>query len=1079
MGITPSREDFVALEGYAQKSDEERRAILQSAGMEITDEDNQIAKFLGTEDEVLGCFIRGIIKTCIHLFNAQRTKEFNTYIEEYKTATNEMLQQKSLEINEWTRLKEEDWNRKEEYYFRHTNIKAHQIQTELGSVDTEDKEKMKEQQRLLKLEECRKKYGTSSDTDESISENAEWDNESFTSSDEHNLDERMQKQYYQFNKSSHHQEDNTPGNTNGKSRMQDETKNGNFQNSRDQSITMAYTADHDMGENSKKSKESMHKPKSTDDLKYFAGLFTVQIKDGQTVQSIIEYLNTNKILEYHVNTIGITTHHGNEYTYFSFFTETAKNNFIKDERVIGTIGKCRDLEWLNKMNRKLTLSITGIDEKYMDIDEVIKTVENKFGKMLGIKQQGKNGKMLSLKLEMEINCTEDELLNTWGILVKNRMIKVEPMNYKYHVIRQRGRTNASIMDIPNEIDDKAFTKLLKESGARFWFKVTNGSKKTYNIMVYFNNEEDRKRAIGKKIKIDNQIFTWFFQTNSRTNNNFQEGERHNRFNRRFQGQMYNRSQGRRIRCDICKKNNHTTDKCYFNKSKDNSRGRRETRRDDNDYRKYGRGRYDNEGNFERPNGYYDNRRYQHPAGNGPYNNKYNNGGNKGNRNHNNYREQQNRRYNNSNINTDNTMTITDTTTKSTEMITKKTVTTDTEIETEEDIIMADAIEIFKNLDTYNAPMEQEEKEKEKTKEKKEKNNNINNEKRNKTDNNHKNKKNNKKENNQKNKNKDNIKIGCINKTINDRRYKIEKIDGHVIKLDILFSGKQKNIRIIGIYNPVDDKIATESINKRIKTWIGDAQILGHEIIILGDFNESAKNKKKRKTLTTTIKNHDLQDVHECLAGNDMLDTWKSGKNSSRIDFIFTSDHILDCITSHEVLEIEDFETDHKGLSIKISIKEKLKINKTKYFNNKKKELNIIKLEPENWDEIADKVEERLLETEKEHINREEIWEKLTTIYDEEKKKIIKQIKKRREEKIEKTKKENKGSEDALTDEEKLENLINEYEKLEKIDKIEHGINKLMDKIIKEIWRKRDTKDYRYSAKEFDKRLIIEEWGTSD
>ncbi|PKK59542.1 hypothetical protein RhiirC2_794694 [Rhizophagus irregularis] len=67
MGITPSREDFVALEGYAKKSEEEHREIIQNAGIEITENDKEIAQFL----------------------------------EDYKTATNDMIQQKTLEMNEW------------------------------------------------------------------------------------------------------------------------------------------------------------------------------------------------------------------------------------------------------------------------------------------------------------------------------------------------------------------------------------------------------------------------------------------------------------------------------------------------------------------------------------------------------------------------------------------------------------------------------------------------------------------------------------------------------------------------------------------------------------------------------------------------------------------------------------------------------------------------------------------------------------------------------------------------------------------------------------------------------------------
>ncbi|PKB94618.1 DNase I-like protein, partial [Rhizophagus irregularis] len=126
-------------------------------------------------------------------------------------------------------------------------------------------------------------------------------------------------------------------------------------------------------------------------------------------------------------------------------------------------------------------------------------------------------------------------------------------------------------------------------------------------------------------------------------------------------------------------------------------------------------------------------------------------------------------------------------------------------------------------------------------------------------------------------NNDNTKSGIIiliRKSLNDRRYKVEKIDGHVIKLDILFKDKQKGIKIIGIYNPNNDKDTTGQIEKKVTAWINEAIKLNQELIILGDFNESANNKKKSKPLTQTIKRHGLEDVHECLTGKDMLDTWK-------------------------------------------------------------------------------------------------------------------------------------------------------------------------------------------------------------
>ncbi|UZO02584.1 uncharacterized protein OCT59_021063 [Rhizophagus irregularis] len=607
MGITPSREKFIALEGYAQKSVEERNTILTNAGMEITQTDKDLAEFLGAEDVTLGCFIRGIITICIDEHNNIRNQEFTRYMEEYKNVNNEMLEQKHIEMNEQIRMMEENWKLKEEYYFKNSTMKKHQIVTELGSVDQEDKEK------LDKYNKCKDMIEKDLEASDDSNEGQLWETNSDTTSDTSDFNQSMTRRYNIYNKSSHLSTNDTPHNTNRNSQMQETIKNGNSQYSRHQSITMAFTADHDMGANSRISKESMHKPKTADDLKYFAGLLTTQIRDAQTDQSIIEYINNNKLLEYHMNTLGRMMKNGNEYTYVGFFTETAKNNFLEDGRVKGTLGNFRDLEWLNKLYKTITISVTGIDEK-MDINEVIEAVERKLGKMQKISQQGKQYGKINLKLVMEIRCTEEELMNTWGILLKNRMIKIEPINYKNHVIRQRGKISASVLDIPNEIDELEVAKILRQTGARYWYKSNNKNKRSYQMNVYFNNEEERKAAIGRKIKIKDQIFTWFFRAESggRQQSNFrQQGSnfrQQGRFNSRYQGQNYNRSFDNRARCYICKKNNHNANKCYFNNDNNKNTNEHRSHRNENQNRPFRQesGRYNNDGKFNFESQYEDN-----------------------------------------------------------------------------------------------------------------------------------------------------------------------------------------------------------------------------------------------------------------------------------------------------------------------------------------------------------------------------------------------------------------------------------------------------------------------------------------
>ncbi|RGB33434.1 hypothetical protein C1646_669365 [Rhizophagus diaphanus] len=151
-------------------------------------------------------------------------------------------------------------------------------------------------------------------------------------------------------------------------------------------------------------------------------------------------------------------------------------------------------------------------------------------------------------------------------------------------------------------------------------------------------------------------------------------------------------------------------------------------------------------------------------------------------------------------------------------------------------------------------------------------------------------------------------------------------------------------------------------------------------------------RRKKKPLTRIIQQQGLKDIQKYLAeGNDNLDTWKNGKYSSRIDYIFTSDDILEETLSNKILDINEFSTDHKALTITIKLKEKINYKKQEIFEKIKKESKYIKLEPEDWDIITTKVEEDLLAIENEHINREEMWDLFTNIYKENKNTRLKDL----------------------------------------------------------------------------------------
>ncbi|PKB91932.1 hypothetical protein RhiirA5_446887, partial [Rhizophagus irregularis] len=90
-------------------------------------------------------------------------------------------------------------------------------------------------------------------------------------------------------------------------------------------------------------------------------------------------------------------------------------------------------------------------------------------------------------------------------------------------------------------------------------------------------------------------------------------------------------------------------------------------------------------------------------------------------------------------------------------------------------------------------------------------------------------------------------------------------------------------------------------------------------------------------------------------------------------------------------------------------------------------------------------------------------------------KRITEIKRERNERKEKE----SISDKERTNEELLEKWIDEYEHLEKISKIEHSIIKAVDKAVTKLWRDRSSDQYKYSFKEFEKNLEIENWGTTD
>ncbi|PKK71591.1 hypothetical protein RhiirC2_778234 [Rhizophagus irregularis] len=1113
MGIAPSVERFEALEGYTTKTDEERLEIIKNAGFEITENDATISKFLGLDNPIFSVFIRGIITICIDINNVERNKEFNKHIEEFKQISNDMLEGKQREMNEMVMKMSEEWRKKEAYYFGNTNEKKHLIRTEHGTIDIEDKEKMLNYRNL---------------SEEDFKENIRRENENvlsdYTPSTPSDTTEEDFKTTIdrRYGKTLQPIINHTQRNTNKISRMHDQNKYRNYADPLDQSITMAITSDYTMGGYDKISKESRHKPKKEEDLKYFAGLLSVKIGGTEKERQLVELFNEHKLLEYHVNTLGRTTKNGNQYTYVGFFTEKAREIFIKVTRIAKEIGEFRSLQWLDKLDQTLTLSVTGIDKNAHDMTEVEKTIEKKFGKIKEVISRMENYGKINMKIQVELRCTEDELMNTWGIIVNEKIIKVEPLNYKVHEIRKRETHSATIMDIPCEIEEEDLTEQLYKTGARYWYREDNKNENfKYSIRVYFKDEREQKTTITTTTTIIEEKKELHMDTVmeeiTRAIEEIDINSKHQDLDVRY------------VRKTVIEKKNVTLTETTNDNKEDKDQMRTqvlmETTKDDS-----------METTIEEDTMTEDNNKvtedtmeiistnntrieFQEAT---TTDTKENNNNNK-----------IILTDNEMEIITTNTMDVTTSTTdtgkdmKDTPEVTD--VTEGTQTNNKQNKTFYEEGTLMGRVDNVNNMEENNlENNKNITKNKNQRKNNV--------------KRKEIKNNNNKKEEKNHLKLGCLNvrglndnkkqleikkiiekenwdislltemklkenkgkfvykgwagydiinnsfnennsksgtvlilkQNISDRKYKIEKIDGHAIKVEILFR-KQKNITIIGIYRPNDDKLMTNRINENITDWIQEAYKLDQDIIIMGDLNESASKAIKDKQIIKNLYNH--VNILQVLQDQPFLcvDTWKSGELSSRIDYIFCNEDILKEIISHEVKDIKEEITDHKALTLKFKIQDKIKYNKRKYLKELSNQYKKIVLESEDWEELAELIEDNMINQDDQDLTRENIWDSLVLNYEREYNKMIK--------KKENDRKQNEETEGSNKIHDKQKNILSKittYNKLAYLDNITFDIKKIIEKTKKQEWRDYTRRTFsnnshKLSEKQFSENLIINSW----
>ena len=166
---------------------------------------------------------------------------------------------------------------------------------------------------------------------------------------------------------------------------------------------------------------------------------------------------------------------------------------------------------------------------------------------------------------------------------------------------------------------------------------------------------------------------------------------------------------------------------------------------------------------------------------------------------------------------------------------------------------------------------------------------------------------------------------AIKKSIAQRVYAINKLDGRAIMADLHFKNKI-NVRIIVIYMPAneEDKNERTKINKTISNWIVQGQYDKKHLIVMGDLNAnidnlhnnsllSGSNNKDKYSILRTLINAGLLEFQSASKANPSH-TWSMNRNNniitSRIDYIWLSNDLFQLIKSIHVDFDKSFDTDH-------------------------------------------------------------------------------------------------------------------------------------------------------------------------
>ncbi|PKK70077.1 hypothetical protein RhiirC2_712196 [Rhizophagus irregularis] len=504
MGVNVSTEDFATLEGFVNKSNDERAEILRKAGWEPEGQDNDIATFIGT-DIVSAALIRSVTTVCLDKKEANMKDFYKADAEKLQQHFTATVQEYYKELEktkyELTIANEKLLKQDKELsvYYSSISAETHVANMEIGKTDRAEYAHLQHHNNPP--------TGILIETEEKI-----WND--FVNGEDN------------FSKSE------------GKKRCH-VTSDGYDKKDNDAMV----------GVQASNLTESMHAYNfSNTRQRYHAKISTsiCKISKEEIEQELQKIFNKERFQT------EVLFKNGNQYLYVIFTSEQERLRLTNCIEIQQSVGKFyADSERDCTYKRPIEVGVDYIPAQATELD-IKNVLEGELGYIREITFwpiRG-NNQIKRAKIMLEVTCSDKYLSETWSLpMGDNNRIKITPTKLSYEDRNTRTRYEAKVIGLEKEIGLKEVHSFLTELNAKEWFFNTH-----HELMVYFQFGKDKDKAIKTPFKINDKPYTWLqdsrgqqpFRGNNtpgRWNTRFRQhqsrerydsGNRANQFNRRHQ-----------------------------------------------------------------------------------------------------------------------------------------------------------------------------------------------------------------------------------------------------------------------------------------------------------------------------------------------------------------------------------------------------------------------------------------------------------------------------------------------------------------------------------------------------------------